>query len=105
MPQGRHGLHPGGFRQIEPWLPTIQRPVRIVYGPHDRILPDVERTMARVCQDVPHAKMTALRDAGHFLQEDDPGEIARSCGFLRALGSAGRPVRAWLTGRTIRTVM
>jgi pimeloyl-ACP methyl ester carboxylesterase len=70
-------LHPGGFRQIERWLPTIDAPVRIVYGERDRILPDVAKTMRKVAADVPgEVEVTALPDCGHFLQEDRPGEIA-----------------------------
>ncbi len=71
------GLHPGGLKQIEAWMPTIQQPVRVVYGTEDKILPDVERTMTRVAKDVPHAEVTALPDCGHFLQEDRPEEIAQ----------------------------
>ena len=70
------GLHPGGFREIEGWLPRIDVPVRIVYGERDRILPDVARTMCRVAADVPAAEVTALPDCGHFLQEERPAEVA-----------------------------
>ena len=70
------GLHPDGLKQIAAWLPSVEQPVRIVYGTEDRILPDVERTMTRVAKDVPHAEVTALPECGHFLQEDRPEEIA-----------------------------
>lgn len=71
------GLHPGGFREIERWLPTVEVPVRIVYGERDRILPDVGRTMRHVERDVGGAEVTALPACGHFLQEERPAEIAR----------------------------
>jgi haloalkane dehalogenase len=65
----------GGFREIERWLPTIEVPVRIVYGKRDRILPDVARTMRRVQRDVGGAEVTVLEDCGHFIQEERPEEI------------------------------
>ena len=51
-------------------------PVRIIYGTHDRILPDVAETMAHVARDLPQAQVTALPDCGHFLQEEAPEKIA-----------------------------
>jgi haloalkane dehalogenase len=66
-------LHPSGLKEIEAWLPRIEIPVRVVYGKQDRILPDVERTMRKVAEDVPgEVEATALEDCGHFLQEDRP---------------------------------
>jgi pimeloyl-ACP methyl ester carboxylesterase len=66
-------LHPSGLKEIEAWLPRMEVPVKIVYGERDRILPDVERTMRKVAEDVPGAvESTALTDCGHFLQEDRP---------------------------------
>ncbi|MGH2992961.1 MAG: alpha/beta fold hydrolase [Solirubrobacterales bacterium] len=71
------GLHPRGFKEIERWLPSVDVPVRIVYGERDRILPDVAKTMRRVATDIPSSpEVTALPDCGHFLQEDRPGEVA-----------------------------
>ena len=52
-------------------------PVRVIYGEHDRILPDVDRTMRRVTKDLPHAQVTAIANCGHFLQEERPAEVAR----------------------------
>jgi haloalkane dehalogenase len=69
------GLEPSGFEEIASMLPSLRVPVRIVYGERDRILPDVGETMARVKRDVPQAKVTALPDCGHFLQEEAPAEI------------------------------
>jgi pimeloyl-ACP methyl ester carboxylesterase len=71
-----YGLHPDGLREIAAWLRTVKKPVRIVYGERDRILPDVAETMRRVKLDVPHAEITVLPDCGHFLQEDRPAEVA-----------------------------
>ena len=70
-------LHPGGFREIERWLPTAEIPVRIVYGERDRILPDVARTMRKVSRDLPsEPEVTTFEDCGHFLQEERPADIA-----------------------------
>ncbi len=69
------GLSIEGFAEIERLLPSLEVPVRIVYGERDRILPDVARTMARVQHDLPQAEVTALPDCGHFLQEEAPDRI------------------------------
>jgi haloalkane dehalogenase len=71
------GLEREGFVEIARLLPTLQMPVRVVYGERDRILPDVGETMARVKADLPQAEVTALPDCGHFLQEEAPAEIGR----------------------------
>jgi len=69
------GLEIEGFAEIARGLPSLEVPVRIIYGERDRILPDVAETMARVKRDLPQAEVTALPDCGHFLQEEAPQEI------------------------------
>jgi len=69
------GIELSGFAEIAQLLPSLQVPLRIVYGEQDRVLPDVAETMARVKADVPHARLTALPDCGHFLQEESPLEV------------------------------
>jgi haloalkane dehalogenase len=69
------GIPIEGFAEIERELPSLEIPVRIVYGEQDRILPDVAETMARVKQDLPQAEVTALPGCGHFLQEEEPERI------------------------------
>lgn len=71
------GLTPDGNILIANRLPTFQGPVRIIYGKHDRILPDVAKTMARVKRELPQSELTVLNQCGHFLQEDNPDEVAR----------------------------
>lgn len=69
------GLEYEGFQRIARELSTLRVPIRIVYGSEDRILPDVDETMARAAADLPQAETTVLRDCGHFLQEDAPEEL------------------------------
>jgi haloalkane dehalogenase len=71
------GLEIEGFQDIAERLPSLQVPLRVIYGEQDRILPDIAETVARVKQDVPHAEVTALPECGHFLQEERPEEIGR----------------------------
>ncbi len=70
-------LSPKGFGEIADKLPSLDVPVRVVYGERDRILPDVAKTMRRVQRDLPQTKVTALADCGHFLQEERPEEVGR----------------------------
>ncbi len=70
-----HGLSPKGFVEMAEKLPSLQVPVRIIYGAGDRILPDVARTMERAARDLPQAEVSVLADCGHFLQEERPEEI------------------------------
>lgn len=74
--QSAQGLSPRGMRAIADALPSFDMPVSVLYGEDDRILPDVARTMRRVKQLIPHAKVESLPRCGHFLQEDRPEEVA-----------------------------
>ncbi len=76
-PKTAVNLSPKGFQELASRLPSLEVPVRVVYGERDRILPDVARTMRRVQRDLPQAKATALADCGHFLQEERPEEVGR----------------------------
>jgi len=71
------GLSVRGLAEIARKLPTLEVPVRIIYGEQDRILPDIARTVARFQRDLPHAEVTSLRRCGHFLQEDRPAEVGQ----------------------------
>ena len=70
------GLSVRGFAEIAAGLPTLTMPVRVVYGTDDRILPDVADTMVRLQRDVPHAVISTVIGAGHFVQEDAPVQVA-----------------------------
>jgi pimeloyl-ACP methyl ester carboxylesterase len=79
------GLHMDGFKDIAKLLPSFKIPVRIIYGKHDRILPDVAQTMQRVARELPQAETTVL-DAGHFLQEECPAEVGKLLAAFFAQG-------------------
>lgn len=70
-----HSLHVTGMIEIAKRLPSFDKPVRIIYGSGDRILPDVARTMNHVQKDLPQAETTVLDRCGHFLQEERGEEI------------------------------
>jgi haloalkane dehalogenase len=69
------GLDFEGFTEIEQKLPTLEIPVRIVYGEDDRALTDVAATMRRVAGDLPQAVVTPLPGRGHFIQEEAPEQV------------------------------
>jgi len=60
---------------IEARLGEVKVPVRVIWGQHDAWLPigAAERVVARV----PTARLTVVPDAGHFVMEDQPQEVAR----------------------------
>jgi haloalkane dehalogenase len=69
------GLGIGGLATIAKGLPTLEAPLRLIYGENDRVLPDVAKTMKRVKDLRPEAELTSLENCGHFLQEDEPQRI------------------------------
>ncbi len=69
------GLSVKGLAEIAQKLPSLEVPVRIIYGENDRILPEVAKTMRRVNGDLPGAEVTSLPNCGHFLQEDEPQRV------------------------------
>ncbi len=69
------GLRPATFADLAARLSTVDVPVRVVYGERDRLLPDVAETFARLGRDLPTARVTALPDCGHFVQEDAPDRV------------------------------
>jgi haloalkane dehalogenase len=71
------GLTLRQFREIGAALPTIAAPVRVIYGRHDAVLPDIATTVERLWADIPGAQVTVLDDAAHFIQLDAPEELGR----------------------------
>jgi haloalkane dehalogenase len=71
------GLEPNEFHRIADFVPTLDLPVRIVYGEQDHVLTDIADTVERLAKDLPQAEVTPLPHCGHFLQEDDPDLVGR----------------------------
>jgi haloalkane dehalogenase len=71
------GLSIQGLAEIAGKLPSLETPIRLLYGENDRLLPDVAKTMERVARDRPGTEVTALPGCGHFLQEDEPERVGR----------------------------
>ena len=65
-----------GFQEIERKLPSFKKPVQILYGERDNILPKVKKTMERVKRDLPQAQIRSFPDCGHFLQEESPKQLS-----------------------------
>ncbi len=82
-------LEPEGFVQISERLKEIDVPVRVIYGEQDILLPDIADTMHRLRQDIPHAEITALPTAGHFLQEDAPSTVGEALAAFFAVHDGG----------------
>ena len=60
---------------FEPLLGTIAAPVLIVWGDHDAWL-DLN-TAERLQQEIPHADLHVIADAGHFVMEDAPARVGQ----------------------------
>jgi pimeloyl-ACP methyl ester carboxylesterase len=61
--------------ELEPLLPTIAVPVRLIWGEHDRWL---DRSVAeRIASLIPAAELRLVPEAGHFAPEDAPDAVAR----------------------------
>ena len=61
------------------------RPALLPWGDGDPVLPASERD--RMASELRHARVHPLRGAGHFIQEDAPGEIAAA---VRSWWAGGR---------------
>ena len=68
--------HPsvGPLRRIEGFVQAFKGPAAIVWGENDPVLGRLRR---RLEQLLPHAKVTST-NAGHFLQEEVPNDIAHA---------------------------
>ncbi len=77
--------HPSlpALREGEAWVRAFEGPVELVWGVKDPIL---GRALRRHREALPHARVTEL-DAGHFLQEERPEEIAEA---LRRVAAASQ---------------
>ncbi len=71
------GLGIRGLANIAKKLPALDSPLRLIYGTHDRVLPDAAKTMKRLHELRPEAELTPLENCGHFLQEDEPEQLSQ----------------------------
>jgi pimeloyl-ACP methyl ester carboxylesterase len=60
--------------ELEPLLPSIAVPVRIIWGENDAWLPPT--TAHRLHELIPGSDLVLLPNAGHFVMEDSPQEVA-----------------------------
>ena len=73
----------GDTREFEPLLGTIDVPVLVVWGTDDAWL---DRSQAHRLGDlIPGSEVRLIADAGHFVMEDAPAEVAEALGdFFRS---------------------
>ncbi len=64
------------LEEIVQKLHTLKVPVYIVYGEKDSILPGLAAEMHRLQHDLPDARLAAIPECGHYLQEDKPQELS-----------------------------
>jgi pimeloyl-ACP methyl ester carboxylesterase len=65
----------GDVGDLEPLLPDIRVPVRLIWGREDRWLdPSVAQRLKEL---IPRSDLRWISDAGHFAPEDDPEAVAR----------------------------
>ncbi|CAN5687090.1 alpha/beta hydrolase [soil metagenome] len=66
----------GHTEEIEARLAELRVPVLILWGEKDRWLsPELA---ARLGEEIPGSRVTTVRNAGHFVMEDAPHEVARA---------------------------
>jgi haloalkane dehalogenase len=73
-----------GLREVEEWASSARPPVRLVWGMKDPILGRSVHGMRKL---FPAAEVVET-DAGHFLQEEVPQELAEAIALLHRQGSA-----------------
>ncbi len=82
VPDSLHHPSISRLQQCEAWVRAFQGPRQIVWGQKDPVL---GRTLKRARTLLGEPKVT-LTDAGHFLQEEVPAEIAQA---IREVAGAG----------------
>ncbi len=77
----------GNFEKLEPYqgrLGQLAVPTLILWGGQDEFAPVAGAH--RFKKEIPGAQLVVIEEAGHFLQEDAPEQVARQIGmFLRSL--------------------
>ncbi len=73
--------------ELEPLLVAIRAPVQIVWGEEDGWLDPSQATM--LVEKIPTAEIHLVPNAGHFVMEDAPGEVAEALvGFFSEDGTS-----------------
>ena len=73
-------------RELEPLLGTIRVPVLVVWGGDDAWLdPGIARRLGEL---IPHARVQVLPDAGHFVMEDAPEDVAQALATFFEAGAS-----------------
>jgi haloalkane dehalogenase len=80
VPDSMHHPSVEPLREVGSFVGSHRGPAAIVWGRHDPVL---GRLLRRVSRALPHAEVTET-DAGHFLQEEVPAEIASAIRSLAA---------------------
>jgi len=77
----------GDFDKLEPYqgrLAALGVPTLVLWGARDEFAPVAGAH--RFGKEIPGSEVVVLEDAGHFLMEDDPGQVSREiASFLRQL--------------------
>jgi pimeloyl-ACP methyl ester carboxylesterase len=61
--------------EIEPWLGSVEVPVLVAWGEEDGWLDPSQAPRLR--EEIPGSELELISEAGHFVQEDAPEEIAK----------------------------
>jgi pimeloyl-ACP methyl ester carboxylesterase len=61
--------------EIEPWLGSVEVPVLVAWGEEDGWLDPSQAPRLR--EEIPGSELELISEAGHFVQEDAPQEIAK----------------------------
>jgi pimeloyl-ACP methyl ester carboxylesterase len=62
--------------EIEPWLGSVEVPVLVAWGEEDGWLDPSQAPRLR--EEIPGSELELISEAGHFVQEDAPEEIAKA---------------------------
>ena len=71
------GLELDELEEIIEKLPSLRAPVHIIYGENDWVLPHLGEENRRLQKELPDARLTAVPNCGHFIQEDQQEELSQ----------------------------
>jgi pimeloyl-ACP methyl ester carboxylesterase len=73
--------------ELAPRLGSVEVPVLVVWGEEDGWLDPSQAPRLR--EEIPGSRLELIRGAGHFVQEDAPGEVARA--LVSFFSEKGKP--------------